>query len=87
MKGQWRYLRSGYGSRNADFDIVNASGGRIASTPYEDKARMIAAVPDLLKALKELVARCDGAEGVRADGSNIQTIQAHAAIAKAEGAQ
>lgn len=49
------------------------------------EARLIAAAPDLLAALKELVARCDGEEGVGADGSNIQTIAAHAAIKKAEG--
>lgn len=34
----------------------------------------------LLAALNELVTRCDGAEGVRADGSNIQTIAAHALL-------
>ena len=39
---------------------------------------------DLLAALQNLVNRCDGAEGVRADGSNIQTIRAHAVLAKAE---
>lgn len=38
---------------------------------------------ELREALTELVARCDGAEGVRADGSNIQTVQAHAVLAKA----
>jgi hypothetical protein len=31
-------------------------------------------------ALMELVERCDGEEGVRADGSNIQTIAAHATL-------
>lgn len=35
---------------------------------------------DVLGALRDLVARCDGDEGVRADGSNIQTMRAHAAI-------
>jgi hypothetical protein len=40
---------------------------------------------ELLAALRELVERCDGEEGVRADGSNIQTMAAHAAIEKAEG--
>ena len=39
-----------------------------------------AAAPELLKALRELVLRCDGAEGVRADGSNIQTMRAHALL-------
>jgi hypothetical protein len=32
------------------------------------------------KALEELVTRCDGAEGVRADDSNIDTLGAHAAL-------
>jgi hypothetical protein len=43
------------------------------------------AAPDLLEALKDLVYRCDGDEGVRADGSNIDTAWAHTIIAKAEG--
>lgn len=58
------------------------------STPHLERlanAYLISASPDLLAALKELVIRCDGEEGVTEDGSNIQTIQAHAAIAKAEG--
>lgn len=53
---------------------------------FDANARLIATAPELLEALKQLVARCDGDEGVRADGSNIQTMAAHAAIAKAEGA-
>jgi hypothetical protein len=52
----------------------------------EADARLIAAAPDLLAALIDLTTRCDGEEGVRADGSNIQTMRAHAAIAKAESA-
>lgn len=48
-------------------------------------ARLIAAAPELLEALRELVTRCDGEPGVRADGSNIDTMQAHAALDKAEG--
>ncbi len=43
-----------------------------------------ATVADLLAALIDLTLRCDGPEGVRADGSNIQTIRAHAVIAKFE---
>jgi hypothetical protein len=31
-------------------------------------------------ALRDLVTRCDGAEGMRADGSNIDTTAAHAAL-------
>ena len=32
---------------------------------------------DLIAALQDLVTRCDGKEGVRADGSNIDTLRAH----------
>ena len=32
--------------------------------------------PRLVQALKDLALRCDGEEGVRADGSNIQTMAA-----------
>lgn len=35
---------------------------------------------DLERELSALVLRCDGPEGVRADGSNIQTISAHALL-------
>ena len=31
-------------------------------------------------ALAELVARCEGPEGVRADGTNIDTLKAHVAL-------
>lgn len=34
----------------------------------------------LRNALVDLVLRCDGDEGVRADGSNIDTLSAHAAL-------
>jgi hypothetical protein len=47
--------------------------------------RLLAAAPTLLKELRALVLRCDGAEGVRADGSNIDTCAAWAAIRLAEG--
>lgn len=55
------------------------------TTTDRANARLMAAAPDLLEALKDLVARCDGEEGVRADGSNIDTAWAHGIIAKAEG--
>ena len=35
----------------------------------------------LRAALEDLVRRCDGESGVRADGSNIDTLKAHAALA------
>ena len=34
----------------------------------------------LVEALRDLMTRCDGPEGVRADGSNIQTMQASAVL-------
>lgn len=37
---------------------------------------------ELAAALEELVSRCDGEEGIRADGSNIQTMRARAALSK-----
>jgi len=40
------------------------------------------AYPRLVAALRELTLRCDGEEGIRADGSNIQTIAAHAILEK-----
>lgn len=49
--GPWRYVRSGYGSSNADWDIVNKDGGRIASTPYEWHARRITACVNALERL------------------------------------
>lgn len=82
-------------------EIVDASTRRVARAyGLEDgidndardreasaNARPIAAAPDLYEALRELVSRCDGDAGVRADGSNIETMQAHAALDKVEGAQ
>lgn len=43
-------------------------------------AKRIKAYPKLVKVLKDLTLRCDGEEGVRADGSNIPTIAAHAIL-------
>lgn len=37
---------------------------------------------EITSALKSLVARCDGADGVRGDGSNIDTSRAHNALTK-----
>lgn len=38
----------------------------------------------LYRTLNELVTRCDGEEGVRPDGSNIDTLAAHVALCYAE---
>lgn len=40
---------------------------------------------ELVNALRDLVTRCDGEAGVRADGSNIDTMHAHVVLAKLEG--
>jgi hypothetical protein len=46
----------------------------------EDAEKRVNAYPRLVEALHDLVLRCDGDEGVRADGSNIQTMGAHALL-------
>lgn len=53
-----------------------------ASELKEELRRQREINAELLSALQELVTRCDGLDGVRADGTNIQTIKAHAVIAK-----
>lgn len=52
--------------------------------PYllDNAAPEIAALVD---AVSLLVLRCDGDEGVRADGSNIDTLAVHAALARLDG--
>lgn len=42
--------------------------------------KLLADRTELAAALEELMLRCDGAEGVTEDGSNIQTIRAHALL-------
>jgi len=44
-------------------------------------ALIMSAGKDLLRELTDLVSRCDGAEGVRADGSNIDTRRANYLLA------
>ena len=39
---------------------------------------------ELIEALRDLATRCDGEEGIRADGSNIETAWASAVLARAE---
>ena len=81
--GPWRW--EGDKMRGAERKLVKTSQHE---TLHPERAAanraLIAAAPDLLLALRDLVARCDGDEGVRADGSNIDTVWAHAAIAKVE---
>ena len=44
------------------------------------RAHAANAYPKLVEALRDLMLRCDGEEGVRADGSNIQTMAASALL-------
>lgn len=68
---------------NGEF-ISDENGVEIARVDSnESDARLFAAAPDLASELAALVARCDGAEGVQADGSNMDTRGAHAALEKA----
>ena len=77
----------------APFTIAETASGRLIargasqSSATFANARLIAAAPDLLAALRGLVLRCDGTEGVRADGSNIDTQAAHAALDAATGGE
>lgn len=69
--------------------LITRNSATLADTDYEHIAKEIVdalnkrnAYADLVQALKNLTLRCDGEEGVRADGSNIQTIEAHAILEK-----
>ena len=67
--------------------VMDATGASVALVVYAGdteqsraNAQAIAKVHELVHALRELVDRCDGPEGVRGDGSNIDTRGAHAAL-------
>jgi hypothetical protein len=78
---QWRLIPK-VGTRGRQTQIVNDLGGLIAECDYPNHARLIAATPDLLAALRELVAKYD------AQGHDSPELgKARAAIAKAEGQQ
>ena len=66
-----------YRSRIATFT------GRCLLDERDRFGHLFAAAPDLLAALVDLVNRCDTSE--TADGSSIDTLTAHVAIARASG--
>ena len=71
-------------------DVWNATATHDGETLYDleitcANRRSIKIVAEMFQELQSLVERCDGPEGVRADGSNIDTSRAHAALAKAKG--
>lgn len=64
--------------------IARAQNTLLIPAAHEENARYLAhaanAYPRLVEALRELAYRCDGEEGVREDGSNIQTYAAAALL-------
>lgn len=82
--GPWRHTNRGSVIGADNCAVVSCQDCRLTDEAVAN-ARLIAAAPDLLAALIDLVERCDGEEGIRADGSNIETMRAHAAISRAQG--
>lgn len=68
-------IGSTYSGHQVQIDLVN---------PIRPKRKR--AGSNVRKALADLVLRCDGEEGVREDGSNIDTLGAHAALGWLRGA-
>jgi hypothetical protein len=73
---------------SGSWDVIDYDAHRTAGTdPYEANARLIAAAPDLLAALKRLLATINpGNADEHAVGCNCVIHEARAAIAKATGA-
>ena len=80
--GPWKAVFVGTNLRGNLFDIE--AGGRVlADAVHEDDARLIAAAPELLEALKGLLH--DDGGSIAVSRSNEKAVRAQAAIAKAEG--
>jgi hypothetical protein len=69
------------------FVIVTNQGNHYAKTFDPSAARLIASAPDLLSALRFLLADYIAIEGEKLTGSSVPAEMARAAIAKAEGAK
>jgi hypothetical protein len=94
--GAYGYAYWGLGSiyRDSDpDDVAESMLSDLESQPDDSNhfffyelidVRAKAAALELFAALKALVLRCDGPEGVRADGSNIDTQAAHALLERVE---
>ena len=67
------------------FVIVTNQGNHYAKTFDPSAARLIASAPDLLSALRFLLADYIAIEGEKLTGSSVPAEMARAAIAKAEG--
>jgi hypothetical protein len=87
--GPWQLAKT-HTARPKWFDVIDSDG---RTKPYtlvtrvrlESNARLIAAAPELLEALEALAHKCDCSTLV--DGSSIETLRAHAILAKARGEQ
>jgi hypothetical protein len=66
-------------------DITRAHSGRVAEAWNEANASLVAAAPELLEALREVVASWDGTRDVIGPTIKAKLARADAAIAKAEG--
>lgn len=80
-------LRAGF--HRCRIDIRMESGETFSVHLFGERAENFAGLhaqkqerAQLVAALRELMLRCDGDEGVRADGSNIQTMAASALLQK-----
>lgn len=82
----YEYSRPGFMNCPYQDEIVTTDSGVYGPSPAD--ARLIAAAPDLLAALKALVAEVESRDNVIDEGADSdceQMISARAALAKAEG--
>lgn len=88
----WTTRRDDSGGELGLWSVIDSAGAIVFFGLEEDRARLIAATPDLLDALKSLVGDVEEYERINNLAPNpgrkrcwISVDQAHAAIAKAEG--
>ena len=81
-KGEWRYY--GVNAFTVVASVESENDTPIVHLYNEDNARLIAAAPDLLKALENML---EWARRVKERNSGLEILNALNAIAKAEGTQ
>lgn len=82
-QGLWTvgfYTYDGRWISSSDYENRCDAADRVATLNGNNSGADACRCRVLETALRDLVDRCDGAEGVRADGSNIDTRGAHAAL-------
>jgi hypothetical protein len=89
LQAPWRVIVSQYSNQKPSaWEITTRYGGVIAETnnlTNDTIPRLIAAAPDLLSALRFLLADYVAIEGETLTGSSVPADMARAAISKAEG--